>query len=98
MDIAFPFQIGGVGTFGYAVLDDEYEFVFVPSDGWVDSRGLQGAQSINGSFYGTIDVFKWLWTVRIYLGVTGFIGLIIGNSNMCYFLGSAYRIGLSTNI
>ncbi|MFA5101787.1 MAG: hypothetical protein WC525_01410 [Candidatus Thermoplasmatota archaeon] len=97
VDIAFPFQIGGVGTFGYAVLNDYYEFVFVPSDGWVYSRGSQGAQSVNGSFYGTIDVFQWLWTVRIYIGVTGFIGLIIGNSNTSYFLGSAYRIGLSTN-
>ena len=96
-----PFEMGGFGIFGYAFrfgLDDVY---FVPSDGWVYSLGLQGAQSINGSFYGTITGFAWLWTGNFYLGVTGFIGLVIGSSRRTdnrFFLGSAYRIGLSTNL
>jgi hypothetical protein len=96
-----PFEMGGFGIFGYAFrfgLDDVY---FVPSDGWVYSLGLQGTRSISGSFYGTITVFAWSWNYNFYLGVTGFIGLIIGSSHMSntrFFLGSAYRIGLSTDL
>jgi hypothetical protein len=88
-----PAEIGGAVTFGSTYNEWEVGPHYYASNGWVFTQGLQGMQSLNGSFYGTIRE----GTLGFYWGLTGFTGIVIrpwGTGRML-FLGSAFRAGLS---
>lgn len=94
-----PFEIGGFITFGDVTEGWEMPPHYSPSWGWIFSAGLQGIQSLNGSFYGTIKEFSFIMS-RLYVGLSGFIGIVLGSllpSMNLFFLGSAFKIGASTN-
>ena len=97
----FPFEIGGMFTFGGKYFQGEEEpALYVPSNGWIYSLGLRGVQTINGSFYGTIAQLSTSFYNREYLGLLGFIGLVVGPHYMNepkFFLGSAYSLGVRTS-
>jgi hypothetical protein len=88
-----PAEIGGLVTFGGEYTPWEGETAYTSSKGWVYSLGLQGVQSINGSFYGTVrkGLFDFYW------GLTGFTGIVLHPrlTRELVFIGSAFRAGLS---
>ncbi len=94
-----PFEVGGFVTFGEVTEVWESPPQYSPSRGWIFSSGIRGIQSINGSFYGTLREFGFMWS-RLYVGLSGFIGIVLGSmfpSMNLFFLGSAYKVGASSN-
>jgi hypothetical protein len=94
-----PFEIGGFITFGDVTEVWEEPPRYSPSIGWIFSAGLKGVQSINGSFYGTLREFGFFMS-RLYVGLSGFVGIVLGSmlpSMNLFFLGSAYKVGASSN-
>jgi hypothetical protein len=94
-----PFEIGGFVTFGEVTEGWEIPPRYYPSIGWIFSAGIKGIQSINGSFYGTLREFGFFWS-RLYVGLSGFVGIVLGSmlpSMNLFFLGSAYKVGVSSN-
>jgi hypothetical protein len=94
-----PFEIGGFVTFGEVTEGWEIPPRYYPSIGWIFSAGIRGIQSINGSFYGTLREFGFFMS-RLYVGLSGFVGIVLGSmspSMNLFFLGSAYKVGVSSN-
>ena len=90
-----PAEIGGLVTFGNYYYEWEVGPHYYSSNGWIYALGLRGAQSLNGSFYGTIRE----GLLGFYYGLSGFTGIVIrplGTGRML-FVGSAFRAGLSPN-
>jgi hypothetical protein len=90
-----PAEIVGLVTFGSYYYEWEVGPHYYSSNGWIHTLGLQGAQSLNGSFYGTIRE----GILGFYYGLSGFTGIVIrpwGTGRML-FLGSAFRASMSPN-
>ena len=55
-----------------------------PSEGWIRTIGIDGIQEFDGSFFGNIDdlpVILGLYGAVYYLGVKGFTGTMVTDSN-----------------
>jgi hypothetical protein len=95
MVLSLPFDILGLGTFGRVQFNgEEVPPTYTPSHGWINSFGVLGTHSIEGSFYGSIG----RTIPGDYIGIRGFSGLIIGPKNKIetkFFIGSAFRIGFA---
>ena len=65
---------------------------YVPANGWINTYGMVGHKNWNDTFYGQISKYYLLY-VFLYIGVTGFKGIIIKNTNSLvyyfYYLGFA---------
>lgn len=83
-------------TFGERYVGWEQPSIYYPACGWVNSVGVNGLKSWNGSFYGQLgelhlpnpgseDIFK--------IGMVGFTGIKIDH----YFLGFALKVKLGPN-
>lgn len=74
-----------------------------PAQGWISTNGMNGQQTINGSFWGQTMTGGWQpqvdwymnYTWRGCLGFTGFI-YYTGTDNV-YFLGSALSVNVGPN-
>jgi hypothetical protein len=90
--LPLPFEFLGIATFGRVHFNgEEVPPTYTPSQGWINSFGLLGTHSIEGSFYGSIG----RTIPGDYIGIRGFSGLIIGPKNKIetkFFIGSAFRI------
>ncbi|HVQ01670.1 MAG TPA: hypothetical protein VMT57_09180 [Candidatus Thermoplasmatota archaeon] len=88
-----PAEIGGIVTFGDYYYEWEVGPHYTTSSGWVNALGLRGAQSVNGTFYGTIrEGF-----LGFYWGLIGYTGIVLrprGTGKMI-FIGSALQAKLS---
>ncbi len=94
-----PFEIGGFVTFGDVMEQWEAPSYYHPSRGWIFSVGVNGFQSLNGSFYGTLREFGFFMSM-LYVGLSGFVGIVLGSmlpSMNLFFIGSAYKVGASSN-
>lgn len=85
------------GTIVFGTSKDEYippEFRFLPAYGWIDTQGLFGKKSWNGTFFGgirTLQGFEFR-SFSYYIGATGFVGLTVNKGDgKKFFLGSAVR-------
>lgn len=94
-----PILIAVPISYGSAVYDSYsgYHLYDVPAHGWVDTFGLNGRITWDGSFYGQIyETFfssVLLYTSR-YIGTSGFTGLNIIGQNSMFFIGSALMVKL----
>ncbi len=89
-----PFEIGGLVTMGSYYYEWEVGPHFYPSDGWITTQGLQGKQSINGSFFGNLKNGGGL---GLFFGMYGYTGFVLHpvTSYRAIFLGSALRAAMS---
>ena len=72
-------------------MEPEYD----PAVGWVNTIGLTGKKTLEGSIYGNIrELLRWMG--GRYLGAVGFTGIRISPFSG-FFYGSALRVKLSYN-
>ena len=90
----FPLKLGGFLTYGTAEHIPWTEYY--PSNGWVFTNGLNGKKTWDGPFYGDISKLDLLYT-SYYLGAIGFTGIKINPAGSGFYLGSAFRVKLSSN-
>jgi hypothetical protein len=90
-----PAEILGSVTFRNYYYEWEAGPHYYASNGWIYALGLRDAQSLNGSFYGTIRQ----GLLGFYYGLSGFTGIVIRplGAGRMLFVGSAFRAGLSPN-
>jgi hypothetical protein len=90
-----PLEIGGSITLGSVWYEHEVGPNYTPSQGWIDTYGLAGHQTMQGPFYGSIreKIFP-----PTFVAVAGFTGLVIGSweTGHLYFLGTALKTGTSS--
>lgn len=79
---------------------DEYippEFRYLPACGWIDTQGILGKRSWNGTFFGSIrnlPNFEFRG-YTYYIGATGFVGIKLRKDDgSTFFLGSALQVDL----
>lgn len=89
------------GNIVFGTSKDEYippEFRFLPSYGWIDTQGLLGKKSWNGTFFGgirTLRGFEYRF-YSYYIGATGFVGLTVNKGDgKKFLLGSAVRCDIN---
>lgn len=88
------------GNIIFGTSKEEYlppEFRFFPAYGWVDTQGLLGKKSWNGTFFGSIRMLR-SYEFRFYtyyIGATGFVGIRLYKADgKNFFIGSALRCDL----
>lgn len=83
------------GTIVFGTSKEEYippEFRFSPAHGWIDTQGLIGKKSWEGTFFGSIRVLRSFEfrSYSYYVGATGFAGIKLNKGDgKNFFLGSA---------
>jgi len=88
-------QIGSI-IFGISI--DAYlppEFRFFPASGWIETQGLLGKKSWNGTFFGSVRNLHNFECRQCtyYFGAIGFIGLKVSKGDgKIFFLGSAFHV------
>lgn len=88
-------RIVQAGNIVFGVSKDEYippEFRYFPAYGWIDTQGLFGKTSWNGTFFGSIRTlpgFEFRF-YSYYIGAIGFVGIKVDKGDgKNFFLGSA---------
>jgi len=83
------------GNIVFGTSKDKYlppEFRYLPAYGWIDTQGLSGKKSWNGTFFGgirTLSGFEFRF-YSYYIGATGFVGITLNKEDgKKFFLGSA---------
>ena len=71
-----------------------------PSNGWVNTDGLNGKKNIEGNLYGQISdltIFILFICVKYFIGVKGFNGIRIEKeNNKTFFMGYARKVEIGT--
>ena len=83
------------GNIVFGTSKDEYippEFRYFPTYGWIDTQGLFGKRSWNGTFFGgirTLSGFEFRFH-SYYIGATGFVGItLVKGDGKKFLLGTA---------
>jgi hypothetical protein len=88
------------GTIVFGTSKEQYlpeVFKFFPASGWIDTQGLLGKRSWNGTFFGGVRNLRSyeFQSYTYYVGATGFIGIKIKQEDgTSFFLGSALHCAL----
>lgn len=83
------------GNIVFGTSKDEYippEFRYSPAYGWIDTQGIFGKKSWNGTFFGSIRTLQGFefGSYSYYIGATGFVGITVNKGDgKKFFLGSA---------
>jgi hypothetical protein len=88
------------GNIVFGTSKDAYippEFRFFPAYGWIETQGLFGKKSWNGTFFGSLRTLQGyeFRSYSYYIGATGFVGIKLHKGEgKNFFLGSALRCDL----
>jgi hypothetical protein len=92
-----PVSLGSIMTFGTHHSLPPWYYYDYPSEGWIDTRGLNGKQSYNGNFYGQLGRIPVI-LAGYYIGITGFTGINIldTKNNKVFYIGFALNVKIDS--
>jgi hypothetical protein len=88
------------GSIVFGTSKEEYlppEFKYFPSSGWINTQGLLGKKSWNGTFFGDVRNLRSyeFQSYTYYVGATGFIGIKLNQGfGITFLLGSALHCAM----